>query len=106
MKWFDSITDSMHMNLSKLWEILEDRGACYATVHGITELNTHNLATEQQKQQQHDLNVCWGNNELRMNWHVKVLLHHLNRRLELQLQHSLEPDYFLIMYHGWSQINK
>ena len=57
MKWFDSITDSMHMNLSKLWEILEDRGACYATVHGITELNTHNLATEQQKQQHSNQNL-------------------------------------------------
>ena len=29
----DSITDSMVMNLSKLWEIVEDRGAWYATVH-------------------------------------------------------------------------
>ena len=57
MKWFDSITDSMHMNLSKLWEILEDRGACYATVHGITELNTHDLATEQQKQQHSNQNL-------------------------------------------------
>ena len=56
MKWFDSITDSMDMNLSKLWEIVEDRGACYATVHGTTELNTHDLATEQQKQQHSDQN--------------------------------------------------
>ena len=56
MKWFDSITDSMDMNLSKLWEIVEDRGACCATVHGTTELNTHDLATEQQKQQHSDQN--------------------------------------------------
>ena len=27
MRWLDSITDSIHMNLSKLWEIGEDRGA-------------------------------------------------------------------------------
>ena len=27
MRWLDSIIDSMHMNLSKLWEIVEDRGA-------------------------------------------------------------------------------
>ena len=39
MKWFDSITDSMHMNLSKLWEILEDRGAWCAAVHGVSELD-------------------------------------------------------------------
>ena len=32
IRWLDSITDSMDMNLSKLWEILEDRGACHAVV--------------------------------------------------------------------------
>ena len=38
MRWLDSITDSMDMNLSKLWQIVEDRGARHAAVHGITEL--------------------------------------------------------------------
>ena len=37
MKWSDSITDSVDMNLSKLWEIVEDRGAWRAAVHGVTE---------------------------------------------------------------------
>ena len=37
MKWLDFITDSMDMNLSKLQEILEDRGAWNAPVHGVTE---------------------------------------------------------------------
>ena len=32
-----SITDSMDMNLSNLWEIVEDRGAWGAAVHGVTE---------------------------------------------------------------------
>ena len=42
MKWLDSNTKSMHMNLSKLWEIVEDKEAWHAVVHGITEseLNT------------------------------------------------------------------
>ena len=33
MGWSDSITDSMDMNLSKLWEIVEDRGAWHAAVY-------------------------------------------------------------------------
>ena len=37
MRWLGSITDSMHMNLSKLLEIVEDRGAWHAAVHGVTK---------------------------------------------------------------------
>ena len=37
MKWLDSITDSVDMNLSKLWEIVEDRGAWRAAVHEFSE---------------------------------------------------------------------
>ena len=40
MKWFDSITDSMDMKLSKLWEIVEDRGAWWATVPGLAKSET------------------------------------------------------------------
>ena len=40
MRWLDSITDSMHLNLSKLWEIVEDRGAWCAIVHGATKSQT------------------------------------------------------------------
>ena len=33
MRWLDSITDSVDMNLSKLWEIVKDRGVWHAAVH-------------------------------------------------------------------------
>ena len=37
MRWLDSITDSMDMNLSKLWETVEYTGAWYAIVHRIAK---------------------------------------------------------------------
>ena len=49
MRWLDSITDSMNMNLGKLWEIVRDREAWHSAVHGVAELNT--------MEQQHETNI-------------------------------------------------
>ena len=49
IRWLDSISNSIEMNLSKFQEIMEDREAWHAEVHGSQRIG-HNLVTEQQQQ--------------------------------------------------------
>ena len=59
MKWLDGIIDSMNMSLNKLWEIVKDRQAWSAAVHGVPKNQTQ-LNEQQQIPIMHDLQLFTG----------------------------------------------
>ena len=77
MRWLDSISDSIDMNLRKLQEMVEDWGAWHAAVHGAAQSQTWpNLATEQQ------MSLAWS-----LSCFLTFVLHFSYTRIAKLLQH-------------------
>ena len=57
MRWLDSITNSMGMNLSKLWKTVKDREAWHAAVNGVAEIRIC-LSDGTTKANTHDAQIC------------------------------------------------
>ena len=79
MRWLDSVTDSMDVNLSKLWKLVKDRGAWSATVHGVTGSWTHLSDWTATSQQQYYYQMVSLHLEKQtgwaMRWITKTILH-------------------------------
>ena len=56
MRWLDGITDSMDMNLSELWELVMEREAWHAVIHGVVQRSqSTKRKTQPQRQGKHAL---------------------------------------------------